>query len=67
MKIFTLVLLCASLVHTQIRTIQPQDAAAEYDLVILDSPPLPGFPEPLQMAAPVDGELVVNVEVEPEG
>jgi len=34
-------------------------AATEYDLVILDSPPLLGFPEPLQMAASVDGVLVV--------
>lgn len=34
-------------------------AASEYDLVILDSPPLLGFPEPLQMAASVDGVLVV--------
>ena len=35
------------------------DACAEYDLVILDSPPLLGFPEPLQMAASVDGVLMV--------
>jgi len=36
-----------------------EDACAEYDLVVLDSPPLLGFPEPLQMAASVDGVLVV--------
>jgi capsular exopolysaccharide synthesis family protein len=36
-----------------------EDAASEYDLVILDSPPLLGFPEPLQMAACVDGVLTV--------
>ena len=36
-----------------------EDACAEYDLVILDSPPLLGFPEPLQMAASVDGVVVV--------
>jgi len=36
-----------------------ETAAAEYDLVVLDSPPLLGFPEPLQMAASVDGVLVV--------
>ena len=36
-----------------------EEACAEYDLVILDSPPLLGFPEPLQMAATVDGVLVV--------
>ena len=37
-----------------------EEAAQEYDLVILDSPPLIGFPEPLQMAASVDGVLVVT-------
>ena len=36
-----------------------EDACTEYDLVILDSPPLLGFPEPLQMAASVDGVLAV--------
>jgi succinoglycan biosynthesis transport protein ExoP len=36
-----------------------ESASAEYDLVILDSPPLLGFPEPLQMAASVDGVLMV--------
>jgi hypothetical protein len=36
-------------------------ASAEYDLVVLDSPPLLGFPEPLQMAAAVDGVIVVAV------
>jgi capsular exopolysaccharide synthesis family protein len=36
-----------------------EDACSEYDLVILDSPPLLGFPEPLQMAAMTDGVLVV--------
>jgi capsular exopolysaccharide synthesis family protein len=34
-------------------------AAAEYDLVLLDAPPLIGFAEPLQMAAAVDGVLIV--------
>jgi polysaccharide biosynthesis transport protein len=38
-----------------------ESASAEYDLVVLDSPPLLGFPEPLQMAASVDGVLVVAV------
>jgi succinoglycan biosynthesis transport protein ExoP len=38
-----------------------EEAAGEYDLVVLDSPPLLGFPEPLQMAAAVDGVLVVAV------
>jgi polysaccharide biosynthesis transport protein len=36
-----------------------EDACGEYDLVVLDSPPLLGFPEPLQMAASVDGVLAV--------
>ncbi len=36
-----------------------ESACAEYDLVVLDSPPLLGFPEPLQMAASVDGVLMV--------
>ena len=37
-----------------------EEAAREYDLIILDSPPLIGFPEPLQMAACADGVLVVT-------
>lgn len=35
------------------------EAATEYDLVVVDSPPLLGFPEPLHMAALVDGVLLV--------
>jgi capsular exopolysaccharide synthesis family protein len=35
------------------------EAGAEYDLVILDAPPLLGFAEPLEMATTVDGVLVV--------
>jgi polysaccharide biosynthesis transport protein len=38
-----------------------EQAGNEYDLVVLDSPPLLGFPEPLQMAAAVDGVIVVAV------
>ncbi len=38
-----------------------EEACSEYDLVVLDSPPLLGFPEPLQMAAAVDGVLMVAV------
>jgi len=34
-------------------------ATTEYDLVILDAPPLLGFAEPLQMATAVDGVIVV--------
>jgi capsular exopolysaccharide synthesis family protein len=37
-----------------------EEAAEEFDLIILDSPPLLGFPEPLQMAAAVDGVIVVT-------
>ena len=36
-----------------------EEAAAEYDLVMVDAPPLLGFAEPLQMATAVDGVLVV--------
>jgi Mrp family chromosome partitioning ATPase len=36
-----------------------EEAAAEFDLTILDAPPLLGFPEPLQMAAAVDGVIIV--------
>ena len=35
------------------------DAEAEYDLVIVDSPPLLGFAEPLQIASVVDGVVVI--------
>ena len=34
--------------------------AKEYDLVILDSPPLLGFAECLQMAAAADGVLIIS-------
>ncbi|HEY4364077.1 MAG TPA: polysaccharide biosynthesis tyrosine autokinase [Bryobacteraceae bacterium] len=36
-----------------------EEAAGEYDLVILDGPPLLGFAEPLQMATAADGVVVV--------
>ena len=36
-----------------------EEASRAYDLVILDAPPLLGFPEPLQMAAAVDGVIIV--------
>jgi len=36
-----------------------EEASTEYDLVILDAPPLLGFAEPLQMATAVDGVIVV--------
>ena len=35
------------------------DAADSYDLIVVDSPPILGFPEPLQMATSVDGVVVV--------
>ena len=35
------------------------EAKPDYDLVIVDSPPLLGFAEPLQMAAVVDGVVVI--------
>lgn len=37
-----------------------EQAAAEYDLVVLDAPPLLGFAEPLEMATAVDGVVVVT-------
>jgi len=36
-----------------------EQASREYDLVVVDAPPLLGFPEPLQMAAAVDGVIIV--------
>jgi capsular exopolysaccharide synthesis family protein len=37
-----------------------EEASEEFDLVILDGPPLLGFAEPLQMATVVDGVIVVT-------
>ena len=36
-----------------------EEASGSYDLIILDAPPLLGFPEPLQMAAAADGVIIV--------
>jgi succinoglycan biosynthesis transport protein ExoP len=36
-----------------------EEAATEYDLVIVDAPPALGFPEPLQMATAVDGVVLL--------
>jgi succinoglycan biosynthesis transport protein ExoP len=36
-----------------------EEAIQDYDLVLIDSPPILGFPEPLQMAAAVDGVVLV--------
>src|ERR1035437_9682963 len=38
-----------------------EEAKQEYDLIIVDSPPLLGFAEPLQMAAIVAGVVVVTL------
>ena len=37
-----------------------EQACAEYDLVVLDGPPLLGFAEPLQMSTIVDGVIIVT-------
>lgn len=36
-----------------------QEAEDQYDLVVVDTPPVLGFPEPLEMARAVDGVLLV--------
>jgi len=36
-----------------------EEALSEYDLVIIDAPPILGFPEPLQFAVAVDGVVLV--------
>ena len=51
---------CADLIGASLKQILAQ-AEAEFDLVIVDAPPILGFPEPLQMAAAVDGVVVVAV------
>jgi len=37
-----------------------EEASEIYDLIVVDSPPLLGFPEPLQMAAAVDGVIIAT-------
>ena len=37
------------------------EAIKDYDLVMVDAPPLLGFAEPLQIAAIVDGVVVVTL------
>jgi capsular exopolysaccharide synthesis family protein len=51
---------CSELIGANLKQILAQ-AEAEYDLVIVDAPPILGFPEPLQMAAAVDGVVMVAV------
>ena len=36
-----------------------EEAVPDYDLIVIDTPPILGFPEPLQMAAAVDGVVLV--------
>jgi polysaccharide biosynthesis transport protein len=38
-----------------------EEAAPDYDLIVIDAPPILGFSEPLQMATAVDGVVVVAV------
>jgi len=49
---------CADLIGRGL-TEMIEEAAADFDLVVVDAPPLLGFAEPLQMATAVDGVLVV--------
>lgn len=44
----------------RISNIIMEEAADEYDLVIIDSPPLLGFAEPLEMACFADGIVVIT-------
>jgi Mrp family chromosome partitioning ATPase len=37
------------------------EATRDYDLVLVDAPPLLGFAEPLQIAAIVDGVVVITL------
>jgi len=48
----------AHLVGKSLREIL-KEAEANYELIVLDSPPVLGFPEPFEMATLVDGVLVV--------
>jgi polysaccharide biosynthesis transport protein len=50
----------ADLIGSRLSTLL-DEFAKEYDLVILDSPPLLGFAECLQMAAAADGVLIVSL------
>jgi capsular exopolysaccharide synthesis family protein len=51
---------CAALIGASLKHILTA-AEAEYDLIIVDSPPVLSFSEPLQMAAAVGGVVVVAV------
>jgi Mrp family chromosome partitioning ATPase len=49
----------ASLIEKVMPSILMQ-ARAEYDLVVIDAPPMLGFSEPLQLAASVDGVVIIT-------
>jgi len=51
---------CDALIGASLKNILAA-AEPEYDLIIVDSPPVLGFSEPLQMAAAVGGVIVVAV------
>jgi capsular exopolysaccharide synthesis family protein len=51
---------CDALIGASLKNILAA-AEAEYDLIVIDSPPLFGFSEPLQMAAAAGGVIVVTV------
>jgi Mrp family chromosome partitioning ATPase len=48
----------ADLLGSNLRRIL-DEASSEYDLIIIDTPPVLGFSEPLQMATAVDGVVMV--------
>ena len=51
---------CADLIGASLDRILAE-AEPEYDLIVVDSLPILGFPEPMQMAAAVDGVAIVAV------
>ena len=51
---------CDALIGASLKNILSA-AESEYDLIVIDSPPLFGFSEPLQMAAAAGGVVVVTV------
>ena len=51
---------CAALIGAGLQKILAE-AESEYDLIIVDSPPVLGFSESLHMAAAVDGVMIVAV------
>jgi succinoglycan biosynthesis transport protein ExoP len=51
---------CADLVGRYVPQII-REATGEYDLIVVDAPPVLGFPEPLQLATAVDGVVLVSL------